>query len=294
MTKLLPFVPTITPHSADVARCYDYGPSVAGSRMWWCSGLGTDTIVSAPMPGRPGKRGAPWHIPGKLVADPCAVSVGHQTLVLHTIGDPDGRRNGIGWAVWSDPTRPPTRTGVLIAQTGTGYGIGQPSVAVHPDGSAMLAYRDDGPNGENQLRLANLNVDPVALGDGPHLHAGTPEFAEPEDGASPEAWWHGNTLVIMVSGGGWCGVRTYEHTDGRWVRQRHLEIGAPVDGGQFWAQSPMGTPGAVDGLGVERDARNQPVVGGGAVHCWQAAGDHTQPGTWALRRFAYALPAGLA
>lgn len=294
MTRLLPFRPTVTPHGADVARCYDYGPSVAAGRVWWCSGLGTDTIVSAPLPGRPGKLGAPWHIPGKLVADPCAVTIGHQTLVLFTVGDPDGRNNGIGWAVWSDPTKAPTRTGMLIPQAAPGrYGIGQPSLATWGDGSALLAFRDDGANGENVLRVAYIDLDLVALG-GPPVVERAAAFTEPEDGASPEAWLlDDGRLAILVSGGGWCGLRTYQPTAGyEWRRERHLETASPVAGGHFHAQAPKPTPGAVDGLGVERDTRNRPVITAGTVHYWQAHGDPAAPGTWALGRFGYRLPVG--
>lgn len=286
---LLSFVPTVTPHSADVARCYDYGPSVAGSRMWWCSGLGTDTIVSAPMPGRPGKPGAPWHIPGRLVADPCAVSIGHQTLVLHTVGLPDGTGNGIGWALWSDPARPPQAAGTLITGTPAGrYGIGQPGVALRGNGGGLLICRDDGPAGENRLAAWDLLIGD----DGTPILGNVVPFAEPEDGASPECWWTSTGRVaILVSGGGWVGVRTYDCEGGTLLsRQRHLETPSPVPGGEFWAQAPASSPGAVDGLGVERDAHNRPIVVDGTVRYWQARGDHTQPGTWALHRASYALP----
>lgn len=294
--KLLPFAPVVTPHGADVRRCYDYGPSIAGGRMWWCSGLGTDTIVSAPLPGRPGKVGKPWHIVGNLVADPCAVTIGHQTLVLFTVGDPDGRNNGIGWAVWSDPTKPPTRTGMLIPQAAPSrYGIGQPSLATWGDGGALLVYRDDGDAGANVLRMAHVDLDPVALGGPPGIERPA-AFADAEDGASPEAWLlDDGRLAILVSGGGWCGLRTYWPTaTGEWQRQRELETAMPVMGGQFHAQAPKPTPGAVDGLGVERDAHNRPIVTAGTVHYWQAHGDPASPGTWALGRFGYRLPGGIA
>jgi len=293
--KLLPFAPVVTPHGADVRRCYDYGPSVTAGRMWWCAGLGTDTIVSAPLPGRPGKVGKPWHIPGKLVADPCAVTIGHQTLVLFTVGDPDGRNNGIGWAVWPDPANPPTRHGMLIPQTGAGtYGIGQPSVAATDGGWAMLVHRADGPGDTNVFAAHTVDIDDVALGGKPILLDPVP-FTEPEDGASPEAWFTPDRrLAILVSGGGWCGIRTYAHRDGALARERHLETASPVHGGQFWAQAPHHTPGAVDGLGVERDAHNRPIITAGTVHCWQAHGDPAAPGTWALRRFAYTLPGGVS
>lgn len=295
MTAALPFVPTITPHAVDVARCYDYGPSICGARMWWCSGLGTDTIVSAPVPGHPGRKGAPWHIPGRLVADPCAVNIGHLTLVLFTVGMPDGRNNGTGWAIWSAPQKPPIRHGMLIAHaSGAGYGHGQPAIA-HGAPGTLLVHRTDGPNGENLLAAWRLDIDDVDMGAPPILGEPVP-FDAPEDGASPEAWWTPDgRLAVMLSGGGYCGVRTYRVDGAMLHRQRELETGAPTPtGGRFWSQAPARATGTVDGLGVERDEHHRPVLTGGRLHFWQAQGDPTSPGTWALRRRSYRPPEGTA
>lgn len=159
------------------------------------------------------------------------------------------------------------------------YGIGQPSVAVLPDGRMILFCRDDGP-GAGLQRAWWLDVGPIRCDLGAELR-----FAQPEDGASVEWFWWAGRLWALVAGGDIAGVRSYRlDADGTITRERDLELPGT------WARSQVAVPRMVDGCAIERKADNTPRISAGVLGFWQARGDITQPGTWEVVRHELRMP----
>lgn len=295
LMPLHPFRPKVTAVLVDTPGAYDYSPSCVDGRLFWCCGLGTDTIVSVNLHAPTGQRPAPYVLDGKLVADPAAVRTGTGFLVMHTIGQPDGTRNGIGWFTTDATGAWDGRRGMTIPQSTNlrTYGNGQPSIAPLPGDRYLLVHRRDGDEGVSMLSarlISSVSLTPVS----------DELFLLPEDGASPEVvGFDGGFLILLVAadqqGKGWAGLRRYDlaTVNSRLVRRRSAEVEHPVTGGVFWAL-PGAVPlsGSVDGAGIVRNATNDPVIHDGRFLFWRGVrGSLTRSADWHLTRSTIPVPA---
>lgn len=270
---------------------YEYGPTTSveihhGSpitRLWCCAGRNTDTISSIRLDGT-GAEG--WTLPGKLVADPAVMRYGNQFLLLYTVGDLDGTRNGLGYH-WIPAESPRVHGGhvMLIAQkygpVSNPYGIGQPCVAARPYSPTILIYTST-LSGVNRLQAGKLDV-----GKGGVSVSYPIPIVGGDDGASVDAFWMSPTrlCVIQSDGNQYLGTRTYTLLGTKLLR----DIGEKSYDG-FWCQTVVKVPNVVDGVGLVKGLDAQPVLDKGRIVVWVSVGDHTSPGTWQLRRVAVPMP----
>ncbi|MGL5934171.1 MAG: hypothetical protein ACRCZI_00960 [Cetobacterium sp.] len=275
-----------TPDVIDTPNIYDYSATIVNGRAFITTARkgvngGSDAIVSLRLQ-RPETQSPPFQWPGRLVADPFALRYANAYLVLFTVGMPDGKRNGVGFARTSNTgVFGATHTLIPQATRPDTYGIGQPSVACLPDGRKIVFARDDGP-GAGVQRAWWLDTTGGRCDLGTELH-----FSQTEDGASVEWFWATGNLWALVAGGDVAGLRSYSLTDGMITRDRQLE-----QPGAWWRTS-VPVPKMVDGCGIERDATNKPIIRDGRLTFWQGQGDTGHPGaerTWRLVRHEIPLP----
>ena len=271
----------ITADTVDTKNHYDYSPTLVDGRMFWTCGLQTDTIISYKT-----KLSDPWHIEGKLVADPSAVRTPGGFLVLHTVGEPDGTRNGIG-LFFTDMTGKVLRNKTIIQQktNPARYGDGQPSIAAVPGDRYVVFHRTDGPNGESMLGAFELDSRTYRF-------LRRLRFDTPEDGASPEIFYFAGSLWMVLVGGaqagsGFIGLRRYDYDQANGVlrRDRSREIGSLLpDGGVFWAIGSKPISNVLDGAAVVRDEHNDPVIKNGKLTYWRGHALNAGPGNWKIVR----------
>jgi hypothetical protein len=286
--------PVVTPTTIGDDTRYEYSPSIVTEspgvqRVWCTAGRNTDTISSVLTNGTDKDF---WVLPGKLVADPCVLRYGTQYksgwyLVTYTVGDPDGKRNGIGWHWQKVSGKQRSQHRMLIEQTAgstaNAYGLGQPALAARP-GSPTIMLHTDTRSGVNRIGAHMLHVSnaggTVALGD--------PIEITDNDGASVEAWWVSQTRLglVMSNGSNMVATRTYQLVNGRLIR----ETGETQRNG-FYGRTFTQVDNAIDGAGIVRDAANQPIrTPAGELRTWIATGNKANPATWQLRASTLAYP----
>lgn len=282
--------PTATPTTLSDPNAYEYGPRAASGRVWACVGLGTDTIASINVSARNTSSSA-WTVPGKLVADPCPVPYVERCLLLFTVGDPAGTRNGVGvsWCTITDPV--PKSAGVLIAQTeggpGNPYGVGQPTVAARP-GSPTLLLTTTTVSGVNRIQAHHLHVNALKQ---QCILGSRVDIAGGDDGASVDAWWLSRDRLALVQSNGsdLVGVRTYHLTPNGSTLIR--ETGEQDWGNGFYARSATRIPDLIDGAGLDLSDNCQPRKRLGRISIWVATGHGPTPATWMLRKASLPEPA---
>lgn len=285
---MLSWHPVVTADSIDNTNTYEYGASVVNGRLFCCCGLGTDTLVSVRLDGKGASK--PFTIPGKLTADPAAIHTQAGYDLFFTVGNLNGKQNGIG-VVRCNPAGVVNSHPVMVLGQSldpSTYGIGQPSIADIGAGVRIMAARFDRDGGGDQIklfRMVNYRVQDEI------------PFTDVEDGASPEIFWLDGKLHMLIAGGGYIGIRTYVWNEyGQLRRERELEQPFTLtDNGHFWAREAVFAGDTIDGVGVVRDAANKPIVnvqssGRRTVGFWRAAGKAGDPSTWGLKRMYIHLP----
>lgn len=281
--KLLPFKPVRDGVNLESPGNYDYGPSAVNGRVFWTCGLNTDTIVSCRMDGS--KPSPPYQISPNLAADPDVLKIGSRYLVAHTVGAPDGTRNGVGY-YWANGNGVPiTKTRMLIPQSKTvgTYGNGQPALFTFGDQFFVMWRRDGIAPGElvfSQIHITGDTVRVVA----PDLTAvGTvskcwaPEAIANNEhvGASVDAFQWGNYVGIFRCGGVWVGWSIHPFKD-RMLYPAVDSLRIPFK--------------VVDGACVELDRDNRPVLENGNFVFWVAEKKVEGSQDWRLVRGTIPAP----
>jgi hypothetical protein len=265
-------------------QAYEYGPTgllIADGTLLTeqCVGLGTDTLSFLSMRGGKILGKSSWTMTGKLVADPIMVAFGTHTLLAYTVGDLDGKRNGVGAHWMSRSTgKPVSSTMIVVPQTPApnhpgGYGIGQPAIAAKPYSPTMLFYTTT-LSGVNRIGACYLNVSP-----GGAVTAGAQVDIIGDDGVSVDATWLSQTRVALLQSNGkdQLGFRTYTLVNGQLVR----DTGETVEDG-FSALTHFRLPNVIDGAGFVRGLNTQPVVSNGKFRVLIATGNKADLGSWKI------------
>jgi hypothetical protein len=276
--KLFAWLPKFFSNRIDTPSNYDYGASACGNRVAWCSGLGSDTIVSSNIDGT--KKWKPFYIPGMLVADPSIIWLDGRWIVFHTLGFADGTRNAVSYYTVSSSGVASSNKVLIPHSTTIGtYGNGQPSCIVLENGFLMLWYRVDGDFNKAIILDRSLN------------YVKSVPFVYTADGASCDIFWWKGKVWQAVTGGGWFGVRSYRYENDRLVREIESEKGFPVPGGYFNAILAIRVDGAVDGAGVRKNLDGTVFVKNNSIEVWQGCEDRGLGlGSWFLKRFFFLLP----
>lgn len=283
--------PTVTASKITDGRSYHYGASIVEvarntGRVFCCVGRGSDTISSVLTTGK-GAEG--WELPGKLVADPCAVRYGNQLLLAYTVGDLNGERNGVGFHWMTGPTMSTHgRHDMLLAQSvghpNSRYGTGQPAIAARPYSPTIIVTTTT-VSGVNRLQAHYLDVS----GHGGLVRIGQPiQILGGDDGVSVEAIWLSPTRLCMVqpNGANMITTRTYQMVGGQLIRETCETAREGISGRTFTRFDNV-----IDGAGIVRDAGNQPVyTTAGGYQIWIATGNRSNPGSWALHKTSIAVP----
>jgi hypothetical protein len=198
--------------------------------------------------------------------------------MFHTVGNPDGKRNGVMWVDLDAAGNPRITSGVIIPQTNNPawYGFGQPSVTTLPDGNRVMFVRADGPSGENTIRAFVLQGKTIYR---ELSFVNTNGDLVLEDGASPEIFWINGALHMLVLGGGMAALRKYNILSD--FRIERVRLAETVVGG-LWGFNHVPAVDMVDGAGIVRGVDNKAVIVSGKASFWRGAGDASVPGTWRL------------
>jgi hypothetical protein len=281
MGFLQKWFPKFFSNSIDSPGQYDYSPSIAGQYISWTVGVGTDALAGGKIDGT--LKWPLFTIPDKLVADPCLIKVDNVWWRAFTVGEPNGKRNGIGVHKIdvNGKVLSPVRMVIPQSANPSSYGNGQATLTTLPNGFIMMMFRVDGDFNRTVILDRSMNY----VKDVPFFGA--------EDGPSPDIFWYEGKVWKLVQGGGLVGLRSFQYVDDRLVRDVGLESGFPVPEGDgvLWARNVVRFSSPIDGCGVERtESGGIRFVGFRKLAFWNGSGDPTNPGSWLLRKGTITIP----